>query len=198
MKRAVLASGVAAIAICFAVCAWAMEFSANVVSTQGGNTNTSKMFIKDKKVRMEGQGQQGYSIMRGDKDVVWIVTPAQKSYMEMKAEPTAKPKVDEKVQGEVSRKLVGSETIDGHPTQKYEITYNTGGKTEKMYQWMATDIKFPVKMAALDGSWTMEYRNIKMGGQADSLFEVPSGYAKVTMPGMPGAQKNRGAPKGTK
>ena len=162
MKKAVLVSAVAVLTICFAAGAWAIEFSADVVSTHGGNTVTSKMFIKDKKVRMEGHGQQGYTIMRGDKDVVWMVMPAQKSYMEMKPDPARKPKVDEKVQGEVSRKLIGSETIDNHPTQKYEVTYTTKGRSEKMYQWMATDIKFPIKTAAIDGSWTTEYKNIKI------------------------------------
>jgi hypothetical protein len=54
---------------------------------------------------------------------------------------------------------------------------------------MATDIKFPVKMAAVDGSWTMEYKNINMGTQPDSLFELPSGYKKMTMPSMPGMPK---------
>ena len=54
-----------------------------------------------------------------------------------------------------------------------------------MYQWIATDINFPVKTASVDGSWTTEYKNIKMGGQPDDLFEVPDGYQKSTMPNMP-------------
>ena len=120
--------------------------------------------------------------MRGDKEVVWLVNPGQKSYMEMKLDQSRKPEVDEKVQGEISRKLIGSETIDTHPAQKYEVTYTAQGKTTKMYQWMATDIKFPVKMAAVDGSWTTEYKNIKMGGQTDDLFEVPGGYKRARCP----------------
>jgi hypothetical protein len=54
---------------------------------------------------------------------------------------------------------------------------------------MATDIKFPVKMAAVDGSWTMEYKNIKLGSQPASLFELPPGYNKMAVPSMPGAPK---------
>jgi len=104
--------------------------------------------------------------------------------MEMTADPKQAPQGD-KVTGEVSRKLIGKETIDGHSTEKYEVTFKDGNKTEKMYLWIATDIKFPVKMAAVDGSYTMEYKNIKMGAQADSLFEVPSGYKKMAMPAMP-------------
>ncbi len=191
MKRAVCASVVALAMVFTAFVVWAVEFSSDVVSIQAGNTMTSKIFLKDKKVRMENPAQPGFTIMRGDKDVVWVVMPAQKMYMEMKVDPAKKPKVEEKVQGEVSRKLIGPETVDNHPTQKYEVTYTSGGKTEKMYQWMATDIKFPIKTAAIDGSWSNEYKNIKMGGQAESLFEVPSGYTKTSMPAMPGMPKAR-------
>jgi hypothetical protein len=185
MKKAAIASFVAFVLVFVAAGVWAIEFSADTVMTQGGKSMTSKMFMKDKKMRTENPNQPGYTIMRGDKGVAWMVMPAQKMYMEMKADPTQKSKTDEKVQGEVSRKLIGTETIDGHPTQKYEVTYTSGGKTDKMYQWMATDIKFPIKMAAIDGTWVHQYKNIKMGGQADSLFEVPSGYTKTSMPTMP-------------
>ena len=99
------------------------------------------------------------------------------------------------MRGEVSRKLIGAETIDGHPTQKYEVTYTEAGKTEKMYQWMATDIKFPIKMAAVDGTWTMEYKNIKMGSQPARLFELPSDYKKMVTPSMPGMPSTQGTPK---
>lgn len=44
-------------------------------------------------------------------------------------------------------------------------------------------VNFPVKTAAVDGSWTQEYRNIKMGPQPNSLFEVPSGCKKLQAPG---------------
>ena len=94
---------------------------------------------------------------------------------------------------------MGSETIDKHPAKKYEVTYTESGKKTRMYQWMATDINFPVKMAAVDGSWSVEYRNIKMGSQPDSLFEVPAGYSKMDMPdmsSMPQMPKGHKMPKG--
>ena len=195
MQNGALTLFFAAITLCLATVAWAVEFSADVVTTAQGRTMTSKMFVKGNKSRMEAQGQSGYTIVRGDKETVWLVNPGQKSYMEMKLDPSRKPRVDEKVQGEISRKLIGSETIDAHPAQKYEVTYTARGKTTKMYQWMATDIKFPVKMAAVDGSWITEYKNIKMGRQADDLFEVPGGYKKGEMPTMPGMPKGMAVPK---
>ena len=166
---------------------FALELSADMVSKAGkGKESSSKVYMKENKFRMEMKGANSYSIVRPDKNVMWMVTPGQKMYMEMKVDPKQNPKVEEKVKGEISRKLVGSETIDGHPTKKYEVTYKETNKEQKVYQWFATDIKFGIKTAAIDGSWSTEYRNIKMSNQPDSLFEVPAGYQKMNMPNVPG------------
>jgi hypothetical protein len=163
----------------------AFEFSADTIMSASGHVMKGKIFMKDKKIRMENQGLPSYNIVRSDKNLMWMVTPASKSYMEIKADPSNSPRTEEKIPGEISRKKIGSEKIDGHPADKYEITYTNKGKTDKIYQWMATDINFPIKTAAVDGSFTQEYKNIKMGGQPDSLFELPSGYKKINMPAMP-------------
>ncbi len=162
---------------------FALEFSSDLVTTSQGQVHTSRIYMKDKKLRTESEMQPGYTIMRGDRNVMWMVMPDQKTYMEMKYDPSKAPKTGERLEGEVSRKLIGSERIDGRSTQKYEITYTERGKTDRMHQWVAADINFPVKMAAVDGSWITEYKNISMGPQPDPLFEVPAGYKKVGMPG---------------
>jgi hypothetical protein len=114
-----------------------------------------------------------------------------KLYMEMPIDLKNKPMVEEKFQGEIERKQVGSETIDGHPTKKYLITYKVNQKKEQVYQWWATDIDFPVKTAAVDGSWTQEFRNVRLGAQPNSLFEVPAGYQKMQMPQIPGGMRGK-------
>jgi len=165
----------------------AKEMSVTVMSSSGGHTNQSKLYMKADKVRMENEMAGGsYTIVRRDLKKVWMVMPPSKSYMEMdegKKEDAAIP--EDKVKGEVSRKVIGSETIDGHPCTKYEVTVKVNDKTMNTYQWMATDINFPVKTAAVDGSWSMEYKDIKLGSQPDSLFELPAGYQKMSMPSMP-------------
>jgi hypothetical protein len=40
----------------------------------------------------------------------------------------------------------------------------------------------PVKMISENGTFGMEYKDIKQEQVADSLFEPPSGYRKVEMP----------------
>jgi hypothetical protein len=167
----------------------AQEFSATVVSQGGGQAVISKIFIKDGKVRTEIQTAPGtYIIVRPDLSKTWTVMTASKSYMEMPIKKELESRVPaEKVKGEISRKAVGSETIDGHPTTKYELTAKPAGeKAITSYQWWATDIHFPVKTAAVDGSWSVTYKDIKIGGQPDGLFEVPAGYAKMSIPAMPG------------
>jgi len=174
--------------------ALAIELSADMITTgKGKQMHTSKMYLKGEKYRMEMPGQHQYAIVRQDKNVMWIVMPDKKSFMEMPFDPKQKPRIEERQAGEVSRKLIGSENIDGHPTQKYEVTIREGTKTEKLYQWMATDIHFPIKAAAIDGSWSVEYKDIKTS-VPDTLFEVPTGYQKMslpTMPGMGGAMKRK-------
>jgi hypothetical protein len=168
--------------------AFATEFSADTITKfQDQGEMHGKMFFKPDKFRMEMK-MHGDMIMitRIDKKVAWNVMPSEKMYMEMPIDLSKKPRVEEKFEGEIERKQVGTETIDGHPTKKYLITYKVDNKQDQVYQWMATDINFPVKTAAVDGSWIQEFKNIKMGSQPDSLFEVPAGYQKIQMPQMPG------------
>ena len=164
---------------------YALEFSADQITKHNGKGITSKICMKDKKFRTELKEQPGYTIIREDKNVVWIVMPKEKSYMEMSLNPTQKPMVDGKFTGEISRNLIGSENVNGHTSDKYEVTYKEGNKVQKVYQWIAKDIDFPIKTAAVDGSWSSEFKNIKLDKQPDNLFEVPSGYKKKSIPSMP-------------
>ena len=166
------------------VFASAMEFSADMIMTSAQGNMTGKMFYKPDRFRSDIKSpQQMISITRLDKKVAWNIMPAEKMYMEMPLDLRTKPMVEDKVNGEIDRKLVGSETVDGHPAQKYLITFKSGNAKEQVYQWWATDIKFPVKTAAVDGSFTQEFKNIKIESQPNSLFELPSGYQKIQIPG---------------
>lgn len=168
----------------FAGTSLAIEFSSDIVMTAEGKKMTGKMYAKGELSRMEmtAEGKQIITITRVDKKVSWTLMPEQKMYMEMPLNPKDTPKTE--IKGEIDRKLEGSETIDGHPTNKYLITYKEGKTTEKVHQWVATDINFPLKTADVNNKWVHEFKNVKVGSQPDSLFEVPDGYNKMKMPGM--------------
>jgi hypothetical protein len=177
--------------------AFAAEFSADMINKAAGQTMQSKIYMKDNKIRMETKGEKAYSIVRMDKKLMWVIMPEEKSYMEMISDQLQQVP-GEKMKDEVGRKYLGSETVNGYPTKKYEVTIKNGEISDKAYQWIATDLNYPIKIAAVDGNWSTEYKNIKTGGQSDSLFEIPAGYEKMAMPAMPGMGPGPGVPPGAK
>jgi hypothetical protein len=168
----------------FSGMALAFEFSADTIMTAKGMQTKGKIYFKADRFRMDTKTpEEMIMITRIDKKIIWNIMPAEKMYMEIPFNLQNKPMVEEKFEGEIERKHVGNETIDGHPTKKDLITYKSGNKKEQVYQWWATDINFGVKTAAIDGSWIQEFKNIKIESQPNSLFELPAGYQKLQMPG---------------
>lgn len=166
----------------------AFEFSADTIMRSQEVETRGKIYYKTDRFRMDiKEPEEMITIARIDKKEVWNIIPKEKIYMVIPFNMQNRPRVDEKLEGEIERKHLGNEVIDKHPVKKYLVTYKADNKKEQLYQWVATDIDFPVKSAAVDGSWVQEYRNINKGKQPDSLFEIPKGYKKFQMPGgMPG------------
>ncbi len=160
----------------------AQDFSADMVSTTKAGVSTGKIFVAKEKTRMETL--QTIIITRIDKNVVWILMPAQRMYMEQPLKPENVVATTDKMPGEIERKLVGKETVGGKRTDKYRIVYTAADKKEAIFQWIAADSGFPIKSAAVDGRWSIEYKNLKTGKQPDSLFEIPTGYQKFSL-GVP-------------
>ncbi len=182
MKK--IASAAFLLCIFFATTALAVELSADVVTKSKYGASSSRMYLKADKFRADPQGQSGYHIIRQDRKVMWIVLPESRSYMEIRFNQDQRSTIREEASGELSRELVGTEVIDGHPTRKYEITYMDESNQKQIYQWLATDIDFPVKVSAVDGSWSSEYKNINTGPLSDHIFEIPAGYEKMSAPEM--------------
>lgn len=168
---------------------WAVEFKADMImiTTAGEEQFMGHVAIArpgDKmKMRMEmtQNGQQMISIMRGDRNVVWMVMPSERMYMETRLDRSKHrlPEVNKKA----NMKLLGKETFDGHPCAVYEV--REGGEIMKV--WLAKDLEdFPIKTETKDGS--IVYKNIKKGKLPQSLFEVPAGYQKMVMPGFGGME----------
>ncbi|OGW24079.1 MAG: hypothetical protein A2X59_06395 [Nitrospirae bacterium GWC2_42_7] len=189
-KRSTIVFALLISVLLFSASAGALEFSADTVITAQGHKTQGKMYGKSDRFRMEiSQPSRMIMISRVDKMLAWNIMPDQKIYMEFPLNPQDTPKTE--IKGEIDRKQVGAETIDGHPTKKYLITYKEGSRTSQLYQWMATDINFPVKSADINNKWIQEYRNVRIGPQPNSLFELPSGYSKMQMPQMPSGMRAR-------
>ncbi len=105
MRRCVwLLSGVFLVVFAFVSIAVAADLTADTVTKAGKKTTTGKISVKGDKYRLETAYTPIFYIGRGDKGVFWEINGAEKTYAEGKLTPATKPKIDEKLPGEISRK----------------------------------------------------------------------------------------------
>jgi hypothetical protein len=159
----------------------ALDILADMISKEGKVTRNGKIYVKGEMCRIEKGMTPIYMILRGDKGLLWQVNAAERTYVEARLGPESKPAIEEKIFGETARKDLGTESVNGYAAKKCEVTLKRGNKTETWLQWFAADVGFPAKVAAKDGSWSVEYRNITKGSPSDELFEVPPGLARDTL-----------------
>ena len=180
---------------CYTVRAAISEFSADFTMTDAkGKVATGKTFIKENKIRQESvaEGQTAITILRMDKKVSWTLMPENKQYMEIAIPFDPSHPVEEAgPEFEYETQTIGRETINGYDCEMIQYTYKKK-KYGTLVQWISQKLNFAVKYQTKDSKGkvisTMEYKNIKTGGVADSLFEIPDGYTKLgisfKLPGM--------------
>ncbi|MDY6903232.1 MAG: DUF799 family lipoprotein [Thermodesulfobacteriota bacterium] len=171
------------------------DFKAKMVFTHTGpdkETMTWEMPVAKagKKIRLEmdynqmlkDQGapvhmQKMITICRGDKNKTYALYPDQKKYLAYNQtdDPVFKePKID--------KSKVGSETIDGHPTDKYRVKIYMDDGTYTGYIWNARDLdNMTIKtVTTYQGTTsTTLMKNIKLMTPPGSLFEIPAGYSET-------------------
>jgi len=160
----------------------AVEFSADmVIVPKGDEPMKGKIFVKGDKVRQETTEEDEIQIMiiRPDKKVTWMITPEEKTYMEMPYQSSDKTFEEWTAEKEKNAKFLGEETVSGMPCKKFEVIEDG----EKTLFWLSKQFAFPIKVE--DSEVTMEYKNIKLGSLDESLFELPAGYERMTAPVVP-------------
>lgn len=138
-----------------------------------------------------GMLQGMYSVHDAGAKKTLMINPGGKTYLEQGADTTKTPSVyDPDVV--MDKKKVGTETVDGHPCIKYDVTFyhrDTPGKKYQSTVWEAQDLGgLPIrtemnvpemKKAGGSGKMVMELKEIKLGAATPAMFEVPKGYKKV-------------------
>jgi hypothetical protein len=158
--------------------AWALEFTADRITKMDGRTGKAVIYYRDDMWRIEHHtmGPVNVSIVRKDKQVVWLLLSRMKHFKTIPYSADQDLFVTEKLAGEVSREEIGAEVREGHPTILYEVVTKQGERREEYYQWVATDIHFPMKLAKKDGSWIVEYQHVKLRSVSDYLFQLPVNF----------------------
>ncbi|MDT3779754.1 hypothetical protein PJI16_19520 [Nitrospira sp. MA-1] len=158
--------------------AWGLEFTADQIVKVGRKTQKANLYYRDDRWRLEHQsmGPVNVTIVRKDKQVMWLLLSRVRHFKTLPYDPAQEPKLSEHLEGEVSREEIGRETREDHPTILYEVTVKEGDQTDVYYQWFATDIQFPMQLTRKDGSWSVEYRHVRLRPVTDYLFQLPLNF----------------------
>jgi len=166
-----------------------VEYSADRVVESPAGTMEGKVYSALGKERSENNagGMQSIMILRHDKQLGWMLMPAQKMYQQLdfaKAQRQAGATSADQV--EITE--AGSEPVEGNDTTKYKLRMKDGSGGG--FIWI-TNQGIAVKMDLLSKSdgektrITMTLKNLQIGSQDPQLFELPADYS--AMPGMGGA-----------
>lgn len=165
---------------------WSQEFSADQLTIRGTFKQEDRLYFRADRWRVEAKGGSfpDIIIVRLDKKVIWKLLPQERRYIEMPLRPEDLP-VPETIPGEIERKVVDQEEIEGFLCDKLVIRYTYGGdegEVSEMYLWISRELKAPLRTEAPDLDWKTELRNIKVGPQGEDLFEIPPGYERFEPP----------------
>src|SRR5438046_3225324 len=122
--------------------AWALEFMADQITRIDGHSRKALIYYRDDRWRLEhfDAGPVNVTIVRKDKDVMWLLLSRMRHFKTVPYDPEQAPKVREQLDGEVTREAIGNETVDGRPTKLYEGTVRKGARQEICIRVMQTDI----------------------------------------------------------
>ncbi len=172
----------------------AADITADMIHKSSMGSYKGKMFLKGDNLRQEMNigGEKQVTIFRKDKGIVWILMPGQMMYMEMPAgsQKNMAPVDLDELEKMGKKTFIGKDKVNGHMCSKYHYTFNDPSIGAATY-WISEKLNFPVKMEmdGPSGHMVMEYRNIQEKTVPNSLFNIPSGYQKMSMPMMPGMQR---------
>jgi len=165
------------------------QFSADMVTTNGDITQTSKFYSENPYYRMDMEegGQQMFVVVNTETNITQAFMPSQKMYMEMKSDDIQSTSNDvfqslEEQKKKYETKMVGKETVNGYDCEIYEVMAD--GSIVTTY-WQSAEIEYPIKVVTgKNQDMIMELKNIEKGDIDDALFQVPAGYTKMDMQGM--------------
>ncbi|NPV91701.1 MAG: outer membrane lipoprotein carrier protein LolA [Firmicutes bacterium] len=162
-----------------------MSFDMVMSSSSGNNkmSTTSKMYVSDKKSRieMELMGVKMITIVNAQGDV-YMYNPTDKTATKMPSSNASD--APDAWTGDASKmKVVGEENKDGFDCLVATVTKE--GESGKI--WLRKDIGMPVRFEQTisEGPVVAEFKNYQIGPQPDSLFEIPAGTKITTMPTTP-------------
>jgi len=169
-----------------------VDYAADVIMTADGDKVNGKIMRTTGKERREltVEGEPEILIIRLDRRLVWSLAPDDKLYVEASLDealgrvpgPAGTPS-----EPPLTVTALGSETIDGlHATKKKVSGKESDGSPVEGTVWMSDEgivLRAESDIVDEDGKHhllRMELKNLRIGPQDSTLFEIPAGYKRVT------------------
>jgi hypothetical protein len=163
----------------------ALDFSAERIVKNGTSVVTAHVNAKDDRWRFEfthPQGGANIIVVRMDLQSSWLILSKRRQYLELPIADEHRLSVTEKMEGELSRELVGDQILNGYPTELFEVTVAEGSETRQYYQWVTKVQRFPVQTVSKQGKWSEEFRHLIFTEQSPFLFELPRRLDRANPP----------------
>ena len=175
-----------------------VEFSADTTgSGPQGEPQHGKLYVGVDQVRteMDVSGQTMIQIIDLKRQEALMIMPEQRSYMRREAGQGGtmsgvQPADASPCAGmqNITCKQLGTEVINGRPTQKWEFIAKAQGQSSAMLFWLDEERRIPVRQMMPDGS-SMELRMLgkeTVNGRSTEKWELtskgPDGNSMVTQP----------------
>jgi hypothetical protein len=166
--------------------AFAASFSADLVKTGGGKTQTSRLFLLDDLYRLDivEDGQELTILVNRTSGKTKILIPGDKEYLEIEND-SFQSVMNNPLEGyymmrqRFEARTSGSETIDGIECDK--VIISSDGK-DLVTAWVAKPYAFPIRMVNPTTGDRAELKNIKEGRIDKTKFQVPAGYTEKEDP----------------
>jgi len=164
--------------------AWAAEFSARMLVKDGDKVMPGKLYVQGGLLRQEFNDERGQTItvVRPDKKVVWVILPQERTYMELPLKARLPGQFIQMPPDVVQKRPLGKETINGYETEKYQVSVRSGEGLEFQTIWVSPKLGMPLKLVVERRRFSVEYRDIREGKQAERWFALPAGYQKLASP----------------
>lgn len=175
------------------------------VITTGDTAMTTKVWQQGKNMRLELEDSEGagkvITIVNGDEETVYTYAPDQgiatKFSLEESEVDTSTPQDYAQDMNNETMKYIKEETIDGKECSLYEM--NATDDSESLTKvWIWKDYGIPIRMesTAEGQEMLMEYKNVQVGAQDASLFQLPKDVAVMDIENMsiPGVDMSQTSP----
>ena len=175
---------------CFASSAGAASFSADMVTTEKGETQTQKFYLSGPYYRMEiiEAGKPMVIIADREKKVHRILNMGEKVFFELPSNDfrilTNDPfKASEYMVSEYGSTVEGTEKINGVDCEKQVVPSQD---TKLQSRWFSKELDFPVKIVSYaenQAFYVAELTGIENVAQPMDLFTPPADFTQVEEPG---------------